>query len=377
MVDDGRQVSMNARSIVPATVLVVISIAACSGAPAASPSAIASPSSAPSEASTDAPASPSSTPTTLLPDGIWEASPTGAAYRLTFDGTRARIDLRGTECDADASPAGQTVRLQWHVAMGCGGYDTIRWSFEPDGLHLSLVDTDGDAASSRAVFETEPWTAVEGDATLSWSDAWATCGNPDAGACLNTLTAGTYSTEAFEPGLTYTMPDGWQNLSDIAGEVAFLAPGDSLDDPDAEGIVVFTSVRAENRKCSTLAEAESDEPGVAHTPEAMAAEFQARPGLTTSTPEPATIGGLSGLVMDISMAPDWTGMCFYWDEPAVQLIGGVPPSEFDHAIIPGLTMRLYLLARGSSTIAVEISDFSDGAHLDAYSAIVEQFKFGG
>jgi hypothetical protein len=108
----------------------------------------------------------------------------------------------------------------------------------------------------------------------------------------------------------------------------------------------------------------------------MAAEFQARPGLVTSTPEPVTIGGLSGLVMDISMAPDWTGTCFYSTEPVVQLMGGVAPSEFDHAIVGGLAMRLYLLDRGDSTLAVEVGDWSAGANLDAYSELVEQFEFG-
>lgn len=370
---------MNARAIVPAASLVVILVAACAGAPASSQPSTDPP--APSS-TTDETAEPSpSTPTTLLPDGIWEASPEGSVYRLTFDGARAHIDFRGSECDADASPAGEAVRLQWHMAIGCGGYDTIRWSLEADGLHLSVVGTDGHAADegTKAILEPEPWQRVEGDASLDWSDAWVTCGNPDGGPCLGALRAGTYTTERFEPGLTYTMPDGWRNTSDLEGEVGFLAPGYSLEGVDAGGseyIVVFTSVRAENRKCSTLAQAESDEPGVARTPEAMTAEFQARPGLVTTDPEPVTIGGLSGLVMDISMAPDWTGTCFYTDEPGVQLIGGVPPSEFDHGIDRGMTMRLYLLARGATTLAIEISDYSDGAHLDEYSAIVEQFEFG-
>jgi len=282
-------------------------------------------------------------------------------------------------CDADAFPAGEGVRLQWHAAYGCGGSDTIGWAVEADGLQMSVIGTDGNVAQTKAIFETEPWQPVEGDATPSWSDAWTTCRNPDGGPCLGTLTAGTYGTEEFEPGLTYTMPDGWQHTSDLRGEVGFLAPGYSLDGVDAGGseyIVVFTSVKAENRKCSTLAEAESDEPGVARTPEAMAAEFQMRPGLVTTEPEAATIGGLRGLVMDIRMAPDWTGTCFYWAEPIVQLMGGVPPSEFDHGIDQDMTMRLYLLVRGSTTLAIEVADYSDGAHLDDYSAIVEQFAFG-
>jgi hypothetical protein len=355
---------MKARTSIPAKVMVgaAFLVAACSG-PAAS-------SSAPAQ-------------TSLLPDGIWEAElPSGAnveggVYRWTFDGTRARIGKDDDwQCDADASPAGQAVTLTWHAGMLCGGWDTIGWAVESDGLHLSLVDSSCCPEGTTAILETAPYQPVDGDATLAWSDAWLTCANPDGGACLNALEAGTYSTEAFEPGLTYTMPGGWQNLSDIAGEVVFIPPGESPEDAEADSIVVFTSVGAENRKCSTEKEAVSDEPGVARTPEAMAAEFQARPGLVTTTPRAVTVGGLSGLVIDISMAPDWTGTCFYSGEPAVQLMGGVAPSVFDHAVISGLVLRLYLLERGNSTLAIEIGDFTDEANLDEYTEIVEQFEFG-
>jgi hypothetical protein len=318
-----------------------------------------------------------------LPDGLWQSQLSAEeVYQWTFDGRRARLSLNDGEwaCDADATAEDSAVRLTWHEAMGCGGYDTIAWSLEADGLVLSLVENgSGDEAGTRDLLEGHPWLPVDGDATLSWSDGWLTCSNPDQGACLDTLAAGTYTTDAFQPGLTYTMPEGWQNLSDLQGEVFFLAPGQSLEGVNAGGsdyIGVYTSVRALNRRCRTEAEAASDQPGVARTPQALAAEFQARRGLATTTPRAVSIGGLSGLVMDISMAADWTGTCFYLDEPAVQLMGGVAPSDFEHGILRDLTMRLYLLRRGDSTLAIEIDDYSNGANLDAYSRIVEAFEFG-
>jgi hypothetical protein len=81
--------------------------------------------------------------------------------------------------------------------------------------------------------------------------------------------------------------------------------------------------------------------------------------------------------MDLRMAADWKGTCFYAQTPVVQLIGGVPPSGLDHPLVPGLTMRLYLLARDDTTLAVEIDDFAQGAHLDAYSKVVETMRFVG
>jgi hypothetical protein len=204
------------------------------------------------------------------------------------------------------------------------------------------------------------------------------CTNPDGGECLNTVSAGTYTTVAFVPQLSYTVPDAWQNLEDIPGNFLLVAPGYSLTGVNAGGsdfIGVYTSVKAENRKCSTEQEAGSDQPGVARTPAAIATEFQARPGVVATKPAPASIGGLSGLVMDLHMAASWTGMCFYQPGPVVQLIGGVPPSGLDHPLIPGLTMRLYLLARGDTTLAIEVDDYAKGAHLDTYSTIVEAMHF--
>lgn len=79
-------------------------------------------------------------------------------YRWTFDGTRARIEVDGrTLCDADAERSGDAVRLAYHMAFGCGGFDTIRWAVEADGLHLSLVETNGDYASTKAILEAMPY----------------------------------------------------------------------------------------------------------------------------------------------------------------------------------------------------------------------------
>ena len=205
------------------------------------------------------------------------------------------------------------------------------------------------------------------------------CTNPGGGVCLNTVTAGTYTTEQFVAQLTYTVPNAWQNLEDTPGNFLLVAPGYSLTGVDAGGsdfIGVYASVKAENRNCATDQEAGSDQPGVAHTPVDMAKEFQTRPGVVAAKPTPATIGGLSGLVMDLHMAADWKGTCFYAETPVVQLIGGVPPSGLDHPLVPGLTMRLYLLARGETTLAIELDDFAQGAHLDTYSKIVETMRFG-
>jgi hypothetical protein len=208
----------------------------------------------------------------------------------------------------------------------------------------------------------------------------ASCPNPEGGVCLGLLKAGTYTTSLFETRITYTVPDGWQNFEDLPGNFLLVAPGSDLHGVNAGGsdfIGIFWSVYAQNRLCSRENEAVSVEPGVAHTPQAIADEFAQRPGLVTTAPAQVSIGGLSGLVLDIRMADGWTGTCFYAPpgEPVVQLIGGSYPSEFDHPIGPGVFVRLYLLQQPDGTLAIEVDTF-DSTQLDTYSEIIEQIKFG-
>lgn len=163
---------MNAKTnSLPALLVVAFVFAGCAGVPAAS-----APSTAPSQ-------------TSLLPDGIWEveltpdefiaagapaSEPHGGVFRWTFNETRARIyvedDRDGTfECDADASPAAEGVRLEYRDGPCGGEVDIIQWAVEADGLHLSLVETNAPFAVNQAYLEAKPWQSVDGDATLTWA----------------------------------------------------------------------------------------------------------------------------------------------------------------------------------------------------------------
>jgi hypothetical protein len=199
----------------------------------------------------------------------------------------------------------------------------------------------------------------------------AACSNPDGGRCLNRLAAGTYSTKLFMPTLSYTVPDGWQNFEDTPGNFLLVAPGNSFGGVDAgtsEFIGVYTSVRADTRENCQATSFPADSP---RTPETMAAEFQSRPGMKVTAPTPVQVGGLQGIVMDLQRDEAWTGDCFRgW------LLVGVPPSGLAHGLNDVVVMRLYLLKRGDTTLAIEVNDFADGRHLDAYSRIVDQFEFG-
>jgi hypothetical protein len=249
------------------------------------------------------------------------------------------------------------------------------------GLALVLAVSGCATASPSATAgggASEPASAPSSTAPSESTAAtpWPHCLAEDRGNCLGPLPAGTYTTVQFQPPITYTVPaGGWSNFEDHLGNFLLVPPGFDLAGVDTGGsdyIGIYASVLAANVDCT-----ESEQPNVGRTAAALAAEFAQRPGLTTTTPTPVSVGGLQGLVLDIRLADGWTQTCFYsGGSPVVPLIRGVRPSDLDSPIGPAFIMRLYLLDRSGSTLAIELGDLSGGTHLDAYSAIVDELLFG-
>jgi hypothetical protein len=254
-----------------------------------------------------------------------------------------------------------------------------RWPSIITALVISAITL---AGCGNPAVSAPPSATVSASATPSESTAPTATPRPNCplirrGPCLGLIAAGTYTTVQFQPPITYTVPaGGWSNFEDLSGLFELLPPGSSIQggEPVGDYIGIWANVVAANTDCT-----ESEQPSVAHTASALAAEFVRRPGLTTTTPKPVSVGRLKGLVLDIRMADGWTKTCFYSQgSPAMPLIRGVGPSSgLDNPICdPGCTTRVYLLDLPDSALAIELGDNSGGTHLDAYSAIVEQLHFG-
>ena len=235
--------------------------------------------------------------------------------------------------------------------------------------------TPGSGASAPA--SASP-TAIPSESTSPTASTRPRCPVPYHGDCLGPIAVGTYTTVQFQPPITYAVPaGGWFNSEDKPGLFTLIPPGFRIgvpsNEPTGDYILIATSVVAANADCT-----ESEQPGVEHTAAALATEFAQRPGLTTTTPTPVSVGGLQGLVLDIRMADGWTQTCFYsGGNPAVPLIRGAGPSSLDNPICgPGCTTRVYLLDGSGTTLAIELADNSGGRHLDAYSAVVDELIFG-
>ena len=96
----------------------------------------------------------------------------------------------------------------------------------------------------------------------------------------------------------------------------------------------------------------------------------------TTTPQPVSVGGLSGLVMDIKISPTWTKACFYNPGvPTVPMIVGLTNTDLDWPMVPGNTTRVYLLSLNGGTLAIEVQDVTGGTRFAQYAAIVQTFHF--
>lgn len=204
------------------------------------------------------------------------------------------------------------------------------------------------------------------------------CPNPDGGSsnhCLGSIQAGTYQTEMFTPTVRYTVPGGWSNFEDLPGNFLLIPPGGSLDgiaDGSSDYIGVYSGVAiAEDDDC-----VEVPEVGVGRNAAAMADALATRPGLDVAEPQPVTIGGRSGVAVDVDLADDWEGDCpFALGVPAVPLIIGTGPAALHHVQIHGATARFYFLDGVPTNVAIEVNDGPDQANRDAYESVIWAFEF--
>jgi hypothetical protein len=200
------------------------------------------------------------------------------------------------------------------------------------------------------------------------------CPNPDGGTCLGVLQAGTYSTRTFQPKLTYTVPDGWANYEDDAGNAAFAPPGVNLSKVEqaVDDIFIMTIVAPATMNCEATADT-----NVPDTAKGVSSWLSHHPWLSTSQPKAVTIGGLRGYVL--SVRPTSTGgiRCGgpVRSVPLVVGVGGTSQGDFwlagpsDHALV-------YLLNFEGLPLGI-VADSSGqyGPSLAADAKVVRQFRF--
>jgi hypothetical protein len=197
--------------------------------------------------------------------------------------------------------------------------------------------------------------------------------SPGATPGPSPLPAGTYSSTAFRPALTFTLPDGWWLASDSAAYLG-LSPVES----DLVGIHLFRDAQpaSQDPSCPTVAE-----PGVGSLSGELAAWIRDLPGLAVGAPRLVTIGGLRGTELDIAIEAGWTASCpFANGIPTVPLIVGPTPDESFRWVVAGSErLRVSILdVPGGGTVIVDIDAFDGSlmpALLERAAPIVRSFAF--
>jgi hypothetical protein len=222
---------------------------------------------------------------------------------------------------------------------------------------------------------TEPPETVTGETTGTWTGPCLDSQDgPPPWVCLGPLDEGTYTSQRFEPALTFTVPAGWNNPWDTRGAFSLWTPGwsDGSEDPDDPGIYLFDhpglSVRRDPRPdegCSPHTDAT-----VGTSALEVATWVANHPGIATEAPSPVEVAGLTGYLLDVSLADRWRESCpggpaAVWLFEDLYLRDQNKYPEF-------ATMRLILLDLpdgGSVLIAI------DGTQVDAAMPVVRSFEF--
>ncbi len=205
--------------------------------------------------------------------------------------------------------------------------------------------------------------------------ALAGCGDAAAspsGPGDSPLSAGVHSSSVFQPGVTFTVPDGWALVTDTADYLQLRPAGQDL-----LGIHLFRGVSAASQDPSCPPE---PQPGVGTSSVELTAWIRGLDGLTVTSPALVTVGGLSGSSVDIGITNGWTESCPIANGiPSVPLL--VDPGTGLYWIVGGgERLRMYVLGLpDGGTLIVDIDDFDGSQFASFVSAavpIVKSFQFG-
>ncbi len=186
------------------------------------------------------------------------------------------------------------------------------------------------------------------------------------------LAPGTYTSVAFKPAVTFTVPAGWENPDDEAAYLLVRPAGDEVN-----GIHFFAgpSALSQAAECPTSAE-----PNVGTSSIQLIAWIRSLKGLIVSSPALATIAGLPATSIDISIAPGWTTSCAFANGiPTVPLLFSAPSLRW--VVAGSERLRLYFVdVPGAGLVIVDLDSF-DGAGfeglLSTAAPVVKSLKLAG
>ena len=181
------------------------------------------------------------------------------------------------------------------------------------------------------------------------------CPYPHGGNCVGALGPGPHRSLEFIPPINYRIPDdpavAWDNPEDLPGTFTLHPAG-----PDTDAIFLFRDVRVLTEGCDPRL----DE-SVGNTAAEIAAWMTANPGITSTPVEPARLGGLRGVLLDIAASGTYTTVCpndrgtYPEGLPMLPLFAGAGSGDLTWFVAGDERMRLYLLDMpGGGNIVISI-----------------------
>ena len=267
------------------------------------------------------------------------------------------------------------------LACAIGDVGTYRWSVEGKDTVMTLTPTSADDCAARE-------EALAG--------SWVRSDLPVTGGGGPELPPGTYLTSAFDPfdrpgiagQLSYTVPEGWKTDEDEPA--SFTLHHLSAAPPSQPATDSFIALIAQARvaagfengsPCGTF----SDAPGVGLGVNDIMAAIRSRAGVVSTTPAAMTIGGYKGQLLDLHLAPSWTGGCRAPEGVAVGvpiLHGAGPGPGISVGIGPDHPLRLILLdLTDGRTLSIAMFNFGTSQasafeeQVGAAMPIIQSFQF--
>jgi hypothetical protein len=186
------------------------------------------------------------------------------------------------------------------------------------------------------------------------------------------LEPGTYRSQSFSPGVTFTLPAGWLILEDSANYFGLQPVSSNLI-----GIHLFRDPQpaSQDLACPIV-----PEPGVGTAALAFVTWIRGLPGLAVGPPRPVTVGGLEGIQIDLAIADGWTASCpFANGLPTTPLFVGRSNDGFRWVVAGSERLRLtFLDLPNGGTVVVDVDAFDGSLWNDLIAAaepIVASLEF--
>ena len=261
-------------------------------------------------------------------------------------------------------------------ALNTGAYSTCRvgdagtyaFSLSPGGQTLTLTPV-SDACAERATVLAGDWTRTDIGDLAPGRHVFDLGGGDTGGTPL------------------YAVPPGWAYINGI-GRFAIVPRSNTHEQAD---IRLWMDVVPESQDAACA----MTQPGLERTPATVAAWLETLPGLVVTSPTAVKIGGLDGVMVDLSVMPGWTSPCA--PERSAGPDRSLGPREEDAFVTtftrpypypvphpaltvdPGRRVRYVLLDGGEAQVLVIDIEAPDRATWNAVLAdamsIVQSFEF--